>query len=383
MHLKRKNLDTVVGIWQYTPMGIKKSTPLTAVVLAADAPPPKAPPGALTPATPYAGASAPRVPTLVVGTGEALAPHRPFEATLQATRQATLAAQVAGHVLDLAVRAGDAVRAGQVLVRIDDREASSGVAQRDAALAEAQATQRLARQQAQRTRDLQAQGFVSMAALDAAQSQLASADAGVRSAQAARAQASVAQGHAVLAAPFDAIVLATHMEAGDLATPGRPVITLHAPGALRAVAHVSSSRVAQLRADGAVQVELPDGRRVAPIAQRLLPLTDPVAQTVEWRLDLPRAATQGLQPGQAVRVLWLDAAARGAAPMRPVIPESAVLQRGDLSAVYVAHGDAFVLRPVRLGARSSAGVQVWAGLKPGERIATDAMRAGLNGARAP
>ena len=60
---------------------------------------------------------------------------------------------------------------------------------------------------------------------------------------------------------------------------------------------------------------------------------------------------------------------------------SALLQRGELTAVYVASGDGFALRSVRAGAPAADGrVPLWAGVQPGERIAADAVRAGLAGA---
>jgi hypothetical protein len=61
-----------------------------------------------------------------------------------------------------------------------------------------------------------------------------------------------------------------------------------------------------------------------------------------------------------------------------VVPSAAVLRRGELTAVYVAQGSRFVLRAVRAGAdRGPSGVEVLAGLQAGERIAADAVRAGL------
>jgi hypothetical protein len=107
-----------------------------------------------------------------------------------------------------------------------------------------------------------------------------------------------------------------------------------------------------------------------------------VAQTVEWRLDLSPQAAHGLLPGQPIAVRFASAQpAAGAA--RLLIPASAVLRRGELTAVYVASDRGFSLRAVRLGAdRAGAGMEVLAGLKEGERIALDPVKAGLAGATA-
>jgi len=328
-----------------------------------------------------AGAQPLSVPTTVAGSSNA-APSFEIEGALQALQQSTVAAQVGGNVLQLAVKAGDRVKAGALLARIDERESQAGLAGADAGVAQAQANLAQAQQNATRTRELRAQGFISQAALDTADSQLAAAQAALRQAQAGRSQAALARSFVAATAPFDAVVLATHVEAGDLATPGRPLVTLYAPGRLRAVVQVPLSRATTARAATTTEVSLPDGRRVAPSARTELPGTDAVSQTVEWRLDLPPAATAGLAPGQPVQVRFAAAAnpAATATAGRLVVPQAAVLMRGELTAVYVAQGERFLLKAVRLGSRQGEGVEVLAGLKAGERIATDPVRAGLAGA---
>ena len=312
-----------------------------------------------------------------------------LEGSLQALRQSTVAAQVGGNVVALAVKAGDRVKAGQVLARIDDRDTQAGLQRSEAGVAQAEAEFRNARLQTERTRDLRTQGFVSQAALDVAETQLKAAQAALQQAQAGRTQASLARGYTAVTAPFDAVVQATHVEAGDLATPGRALVTLYAPGELRAVAQVPSSRAALAGAATQVEVQLPDGRWVTPVTRQALPSTDAVSQTVEWRLDLAPAVSAGLQPGQNVRVRFAGApalatAATADAAQRLVLPAAAVLRRGELTAVYAVQGQQFVLKAVRLGAdRGAAGVEVLAGLKPGERVALDPVKAGLTGAVAP
>jgi multidrug efflux pump subunit AcrA (membrane-fusion protein) len=111
------------------------------------------------------------VPTLEVK-GAAVRDAFELDGRVEPVRQATVAAQLPGHVLALAVKAGDAVRAGQSIARIDDRDAQAGFAAADAGVSQADANLRNARLSAQRTRDLSGQGFVSQAALDVADTQL-------------------------------------------------------------------------------------------------------------------------------------------------------------------------------------------------------------------
>lgn len=321
-----------------------------------------------------------RVPTIEVGhTATGLVME--FDAVLEPQRQATVTAQVGGSVLALRVKAGDSVRKGQPIVRLDDREMRANTARSDAAVTQAQAELRNAQQVLDRNRELRKSGFLSGAALDSAENQLKSAQAAVGQALAARTQASVAQGFADLVAPFDGVVLATHVEAGDLALPGRALVTLYQPGQLRAVAYIPASRVSALAAVSDVQVVLPDGQTLVPVAREMQPTADPVSQTVEWRLPLPAAAA-GLRPGQQVRVRADGAVGVKGAPTvsRLVVPLQAILRRGELTAVYVASTNGFILRAVRVGSAGADTIDVLAGLRAGERIALDPVRAGMSGA---
>jgi RND family efflux transporter MFP subunit len=346
------------------------------------------------PPVPVSSASGISVQVVTVQSGEATGGEFILDGSLQAVRQATVAAQLGGNVLQLAVKAGDRVRTGQTLARLDGRDAQAGVDRSQAAVSQAEAEARNAQLHVERTRELRRQGFISQAALDQAETQARAAQAGVEQAQAGRAQARLASGFSQVVAPFDGVVLATHLDAGDLASPGRPVATIYAPGALRAVVLVPASRSATARAAKAVSVSLPDGQSVTPSRRAELSAADPVSQTVEWRLDLPPTALKDMVPGQAVRVRFSGVSlttasgtpAQGSTGPGPatalVVPAQAVLRRGELDAVYVAQGSQFMLRAVRLGAyRGSTGVEVLAGLKAGDRVALDALKAGLAGAK--
>jgi len=230
------------------------------------------------------------VPTVLAQAG-ASARVLELDGALQAMRQATVSAQTGGNVLELKVRAGDRVKAGQALARIDERNATAGLAQSDAGVAQAEAQLRQARLQMERNRELRAQGYLSQAALDQADNEFKAAQAGLAQAQAGRSQAALARGYTQVSAPFDALVLATHVESGDLAAPGRAIATVYAPGALRAVVQMPASQAGLARTAQRIEVQLPDQRWVQPVRRADLPGADAVSQTVEWRLDLSSADT--------------------------------------------------------------------------------------------
>ena len=328
--------------------------------------------------------SAPQVPVMTLG-AQAVGAGLELDGSLQAVRQSTLSAQASGRIAQLNVKAGDRVKAGQVLAVIDDRTTQAGVAQAQAGVAQADAQLANARAQYERTRDLRAQGFVAQAALDSAQSQLRAAEAGLAAARAGRTQSSLAQDFTRLTAPYDGWVLQTHAEAGALALPGTPVLTVYAPQPIRAVVYVPASQQVAAAQARRVEVRLPGTAAwVKPVTVASLPAADPVSQTVEWRLDLSAADGASQVPGRQVRVRFVIDAEQ----QRLVVPESALVRRGELTAVYVAvpradgQPDGFALRAVRTGAsHGQAGLEVLAGLKAGDRVALDPVRAGLTGAR--
>lgn len=305
-----------------------------------------------------------------------------LEGVIEPVKQSTISAQASGRIATLAVKAGDKVKAGQVLISIDDREAQTGVQRSQAQVAQAQAELRNAQAHFERTRNLQSKGFVSAAALDTADSQLKGALAGRDQAGAGARQSALAQGFTRVSAPFEGWVLQVHVEAGDLALPGKPLLTLYAPLPIRAVVQVPVSRSGQARAAGAVEVLLQssDGSAqwVRPVSISTVPTADPVSQTLEWRLELPPQSAQNELPGQQVKVRFA-----GAQAQRLLVPASAVLRRGELTAVYAVSGQGFVLKAIRLGAdHGAAGIEVVAGLTPADQVALDPVRAGLAGARA-
>ncbi len=91
------------------------------------------------------------------------------EAVIEAVRQSTVSAQIAGRIVELRFDVGDTVKKGEVIARIDERAASQAVAASEAQVREADAAARNARVNYERSRQLLAQKFISQAALDKAE----------------------------------------------------------------------------------------------------------------------------------------------------------------------------------------------------------------------
>jgi RND family efflux transporter MFP subunit len=294
----------------------------------------------------------------------------PAEALVEAARQAAIEAQIAGRIAELPFDVGQTVRRGQVLARIEDREAGVEVGAREARLLQAEAALLNARTQyerAQRVRQADPDAL-SASALDQARAAYEAALAAQRAAAAER-------GLAQVTAPFDGVVARRDAAVGDMAVPGKPLLTLYDPSSLRLIADIPSHRLAAVQARPRVRLEAA-GKAGADIeAQRIefLPVTDARTQSVRARVYLP-AGSADLRPGSFVRLSF----ATEEAP-RLVIARQAVLRRGELTAAYVVGPDgSLALRQIRLGqAIDEASVEVLAGLAPGETLARDPVEAGV------
>ena len=197
------------------------------------------------------------------------------DAVIEAVRQATVAAQLSGTVTQILVDAGDRVRKGQVLARIDTRDTDAQVAAGRASVAQADAQLTQARLNLERTQNLLDKNFVSRAALDQAESNFKAAQAAADAARAGNTQADTARSHAELKSPIDGVVTRRLMEPGEVAAPGRGVVAVHDPAALRAVGNLPQFVLPKAAGATRATVELPQlGRTINATRVTILPATD-------------------------------------------------------------------------------------------------------------
>ena len=323
-----------------------------------------------------AAADAPLATVSVQG-GGGTAPDTSLDAVVEAVRQSTLSAQVPGAIVALNVKAGESVKAGQELIRIDARAAEQNVAGSSAQVEAAQAALKVATRELERQQALFQKHYISQGALDRAQAQAEAAQAQLKALQAQAGAARTQSGFFVLKAPYAGIISEVPVALGDMALPGRPLLTLYDPAALRVTAAVPQALLPALGASlKAVRYELPGisgpaGLQV-PTQVQLLPTVDPVTHTAQLRLVLP-AGLQGVTPGLFARV-WLPGASVSGqgASSRVYLPASAIVRRAELSAVYVVDAQGKPrLRQVRLGRTEGDRVEVLSGLRADDKVATD------------
>ena len=296
------------------------------------------------------------------------------DAVIEAVHAATVSAQIAGNVTRYYVDAGDRVKRGQVLVRIDPRETDAQVAAGAASVAQAEAQFAQAKLSYERTARLLESRFVSQAALDKADADLKSAQAALQMARAGATQATTARSFAEVRSPVDGIVTRRLAELGELASPGKPLIEVHDPSALRAVASVPQFVLPRIALAQEAEVILPTlAARFVATRVSVLPAADARLLSTQVRAELPAGIPAGVVPGTAAKVLLPTGTVQ-----RLVMPADAVVRRSELTATYVVGADGQArLRQIRVGETSRAGwVEVLAGVDAGERVQLTKTRGG-------
>lgn len=295
------------------------------------------------------------------------------EATVEAVKQSTVAAQVSGRVSAIHFDVGDAIKAGTVIVRLSAQELTSAVAGSQAQVAQAVAALGNAKAHYERQQQLFQQKFISQAALDRATADYRAAEAAARAARAGAGQSAALSGYTVITAPFSGIVAARHVEIGETVSPGKPLMTGFDPGDMRVIANIPQARLAEVKASPRVAVEIPAiDKWIDATGVTVLPSADTATHTIKVRLNLP-SNLAGVIPGMFARAHFSLGGARALA-----IPASAVVHRSEITAVYVVNQNRVSLRQVRLGAPNARGqVEVLAGLNPGEIIALEPVKAGI------
>lgn len=303
------------------------------------------------------------------------------DAVVEAVRQTSLSTQVAGAIVALTVKAGDKVKAGQELLRIDARAAQQNVVGAGAQVEAAQANLTVASKELDRQKQLLQKQYISQAAFDRAQAQWDAAKAQLKALQAQNSAAQTQSGFYVVSAPYAGVVSDVTVTLGDMAMPGRPLVTMYDPSALRVTAAVPQGLLANVQAQPkAVRFELPDvpGFSTPQLATQiqLMPSVDPVTHTGQIRLTLP-AGMVGIAPGVFARV-WLPGVAAGQGRIERVyLPLSAIVRRAEMTGVYVVDAQGKPsLRQLRLGQTSGERVEVLSGLRQNDKVAAEPQLAG-------
>lgn len=279
--------------------------------------------------------------------------------TVRAKLRAMIEAKLSGRIERLPVTVGQRIKQGDLLVLLDEREIQ-------ARLEQARAVREQTQQDRKRFETLLQQNAVTRQEYDAAQAR-------ARIAEAAVTETEALLGYAKVTAPFDGVVSRRLAEVGDLASPGRPLLELEDPHALRLEADLPEALIDRLRLEDRMVVRVAAlTNDLAATVSEIAPAADPHSRTFRVKLDLP--PTPGLRLGQFGRVT---------VPLSEVAsvraPATAVVVRGQLEMVFVVEQQKAHLRLVKTGKRLGEEWEVVSGLNAGESIVVEGAAALVDG----
>jgi membrane fusion protein (multidrug efflux system) len=269
--------------------------------------------------------------------------------SIQPEKRADLRAEVAAVVTQLLKGNGEAVKKGDLLMRLDDTAIRESLQSADAGLRAAQQAFEQAQRQVERLKTLQAQGMTSAQALDdaegrrnAAQSELVAARSRVVAAQQQLRRTEVR-------APFDGVVSERKASVGDTAQVGKELLKVIDPRSMRFEGLVSADRMAEIQIGQRVafRVNGVDGVEFAGKVQRVDAAANSVTRQVEVLVTFDDAS-------KAPRVAGLYAEGRieGSGAALPMLAEASVVRRGSETRVWrVGKDGRLALVAVQLGER--------------------------------
>ena len=310
--------------------------------------------------------------------------------TVRAIRSAALASKLMGTILQVKVHAGDRVKAGQLLVVIDSREAEAMIQKAEAGRREAEmalqeteshivASQAnltlseatLKRYEALRVEksatpqefeEVQARQRAAAASLEALQARKQQVLAKAKQTEADHRNAEALHSYAELRAPFDGVITQKHADPGSLAVPGVPVLTIEESSRYRLEVPVEESRVSAIKPGQKLEVRIAAAgdEPIQGVVREIEPSADPVSRTYLVKVELPlrsllRSGMYGevLLPGGPSDAIWIES--------------RSIVRQGQIEGVYVVEGGNVArLRLLKLGSVGGNQVEVLSGLTHSE-----------------
>lgn len=279
-------------------------------------------------------------------------PHVAFEdvvGTVNPRLRAVIEAKVSGRIEKMLATPGQHVKAGDLLVELDVREIQ-------AKLDQAIAVREHAESELERFTGLLPKRAVSQQEVEAAESR-------ARVARAAVAEAETMLGYTTINAPFDGVITRKLADVGDLASPGKPLLEMEDPTALRFEAGVPDAIIGRIALGAELDVRIGENRMKGTVSE-IAPAADPGSRTSLVKLDLP--STPGLRAGQFGHV---------SVPLTESdvlrVPASAIVLRGQMELVFVVEEGRAQLRLVKTGKQLGDEIEVVSGVNAGEQVVTE------------
>jgi len=292
--------------------------------------------------------------------------------SLEPDEQATVRAEVSGAVLQTLVETGQHVTRGMLLARIDDSAIRDQALSAHSAETTAQNAYDIAQRNLQRSEALLKAGAIADRDLENARNAALAAQAALEDAKARDANAQKTLDKTRILAPFDGVVSARSANGGDIVAVGAALFTLVNPASMRLEASVPANQLADVKVGLPVEFAVTGypGRQFEGHVTRVNPTADPATRQVKLLVTIPNSGNT------LVGGLFAEGRVSSEAHDSPVVPTTAVDERGVRPSVVAIRGGSAVKVEVDLGIRDAMAetVEIRSGLRPGDTILVGAAR---------
>lgn len=294
-----------------------------------------------------------------------------LDGVVEAVNRSTIAAQTSAQITEVLFDVDDFVEKGAVIVVLRNTEQKAGVEQASANLRAARARLTEAQSEHKRIADLFDRQLVSRQDMDRVSAALKTARAGFEAAQATVNQAGQQLEYTRVTAPYSGIVTERHVEVGEVAQPGTPLMSGISLEQLRVSVEIPQSIVNLVRQHQSATVELPDGQQVEASSVTVFPVAEAGSGSFTTRLGLP-SGLSGVFPGMYVKTSFVT----GREDVLTV-PAQSVAVRSEVTGIYVENADGSIsFRHIRPGRTFADGrMTLLAGADAGEKVVLDPAQA--------
>lgn len=282
--------------------------------------------------------------------------------TIKAVHETAVASRLLARVVEVNVKAGQAVQQDDVLVRLDDKDLQARHKQAEAALESANANQENAVAEFERAKRLLSKNAISQQDYDRAATTARSARAEVARNEQAVQESKSLLAYATIKAPMTGIVIDKKVEVGDTVTPGQTLVALFNPGKMQMLASVRESLALKLKVGQKVpgRIESMEHECEATISE-IVP--EAQASSRSFTVKVIGPCPPGVYSGMFGRIYI---------PLEDeeiiVVPAAAIKRVGQLEMVQVVEGEKVRRRNIQTGRAMKADMEVLAGLRPGDRV---------------
>ena len=279
-----------------------------------------------------------------------------------------ITSRITGYINEISVREGEQIHKGDILVSLDSNDIEGAIQQAEAAVNKSESALKDAQIDLERYEALFKEGSVPENALRKVRLQRDVSQETLHAALAAFETAKSQRQYILIKSPVDGIVVERQKRAGDLATPGFPIISIESRKTLLFKSFVTESQIQKLVSGDEVTVFIDAlGKTLNGHISRIVPSGDPITRSYEIKIVLNDMTA--LLPGMFGRVRFQIGTKKS-----PVITRTAVVERGGLRGVFVVDAEQRAhFRWLRFGREWPDRLQVQAGVSQGERIVADSV----------